>query len=52
MLWKREDLGAKSTPIVMNGRLYMLAPSELGTPLEAERVLCLDAANVSIMGVS
>src|SRR5262245_53664737 len=44
VLWKRTDMGTRSTPIVMNGKLYALAPSELATPHEGEKVYCLDAA--------
>jgi outer membrane protein assembly factor BamB len=43
LLWKREDMGTMSTPIVMNGRLYFLAPSFPGTKKEGEKVVCLDA---------
>ena len=41
--WKRDDLGGRSTPIVMNGRLYLLGRAEAETPREGERVICLDA---------
>jgi outer membrane protein assembly factor BamB len=44
VLWKRPDMGTRSTPIVMNGKLYALAPSEMTTPREGEKVYCLDAA--------
>jgi outer membrane protein assembly factor BamB len=44
VLWKRMDCGTRSTPVVMNGKLYFLARSEPGTPREGERVVCLDAA--------
>ncbi len=44
VLWKRPDMGTRSTPIVMNGKLYALAPSEPATPREGEKVYCLDAA--------
>ncbi len=42
LIWKREDLGTRSTPIVMNGKLYMLARKDPGTVTEAERVLCVN----------
>lgn len=42
LLWKRDDLGGRSTPVVMNGRLYFLTRSEPGTPREGEKVVCLD----------
>ncbi len=41
--WKREDLGTRSTPVVMNGKLYLLARAERGTEREGEKVVCLDA---------
>lgn len=44
LLWKNEELGGRSTPIVMDGRLYTLVRSEPGTELEGEKVVCVDAA--------
>ena len=41
--WKRDDLGGRSTPIVMNGKIYLLTRAEPETPREGERVVCLDA---------
>ena len=38
--WKRDDLGSRTTPIVMDGRLYMILPTPA---LDGERVVCLDA---------
>jgi outer membrane protein assembly factor BamB len=43
VLWKRDDLGTRSTPIVMNGKLYVLARADAGTDREGERVVCVDA---------
>ncbi|MHC2068700.1 outer membrane protein assembly factor BamB family protein [Bremerella sp. T1] len=43
VLWKSEDLGTRSTPVVMNGKLFVLAAAEQGTPREGERVVCVDA---------
>ncbi|MGE3778261.1 MAG: PQQ-binding-like beta-propeller repeat protein [Pirellulaceae bacterium] len=43
VVWKRLDCGSRSTPIVMNGKIYLLARAEPGTPREGERVVCLDA---------
>jgi len=42
--WKRTDLGGRSSPIVMNGKLYTLVRAEPDTPREGERVVCVDAA--------
>ena len=44
ILWKHEDAGGISTPIIMDGRLYTLVRHRPGTPDEAEKVLCLDAS--------
>ena len=43
ILWRNEDAGGISTPVIMNGRLYTLVRHRPGTPDEAEKVLCLDA---------
>ena len=42
--WKRSDLGGRSTPVVMNGRLYMLCRAERESSREREQVVCLNAA--------
>jgi outer membrane protein assembly factor BamB len=44
VVWKREDLGTRSTPIVMRGKLYTLTRSYPGTAKEGERAICVDAA--------
>jgi outer membrane protein assembly factor BamB len=44
LLWKRDDLGGRSTPIVMRGKLYTILRADPGTPKEGERVVCVDAA--------
>ncbi len=44
VLWKREDLGTRSTPIVMRGKLYQLMRHEPDTNREGEKVVCVDAA--------
>lgn len=43
LLWKREDLGGRSTPVVMDGRLYMTTRSARDTADEGQKVVCLDA---------
>ncbi len=43
VLWKREDLGTRSTPIAMGGKLYVLARADRGSDIEGEKVVCLDA---------
>ena len=44
LLWKREYLAGRSTPIVMGGRLYTLVRDQPDTELEGEKVVCADAA--------
>jgi outer membrane protein assembly factor BamB len=44
LLWKRADLGTRSTPIVMNGRLYVLCRDKPYTEDEGEKIVCVDAA--------
>jgi outer membrane protein assembly factor BamB len=44
VLWQRDDLGSRSTPIVMKGRLYTICRDQPGTKKEGEKVVCLDAA--------
>lgn len=41
--WVRDDLGSRSTPIVMDGRLYTILRADPATRIEGERVVCLDA---------
>ena len=40
--WMNPDLGGRSTPIVMNGRLYTIVRADPGLPTEGERVVCVD----------
>ncbi len=44
LLWKRDDLGGRSTPIIMRGKLYTILRADPATPTEGERVVCIDAA--------
>lgn len=44
LLWKKDDLGGRSTPIVLRGKLYYITRHNPGTPKECERIVCLDAA--------
>jgi outer membrane protein assembly factor BamB len=43
VVWKRDELGGRSTPIVMNGKLYTIVRAEPQTSREGERVVCVDA---------
>ena len=44
LIWKSEELGGRSTPIVMNGKLYTIVRDQPGTEVEGEKVVCVDAA--------
>ncbi|MGI9177332.1 MAG: PQQ-binding-like beta-propeller repeat protein [Pirellulales bacterium] len=44
VLWKHDDAGGISTPVIMGGKLFTLVRHMPGTQEEAEKVLCLDAA--------
>ncbi|HUN81683.1 MAG TPA: PQQ-binding-like beta-propeller repeat protein, partial [Phycisphaerae bacterium] len=43
LIWKSPE-GGRSTPIIMNGRVFFIGPVGEGECLQ-ERVICLDAAN-------
>lgn len=43
VVWQRDDLGSRSTPVVFDGKLYTLARSAVETPQEGEKVVCLNA---------
>lgn len=49
LVWKNAELATRSTPIVMNGKLYALASLNPGTELEGEKVFCADAATGKIL---
>lgn len=49
VIWKNDELATRSTPIVMNGKLYTLTRYDRETPLEGERVVCTDAATGEIL---
>ncbi len=42
--WSRDDLGGRSTPIVMHGKLYTIVRADPATEDEGEKVVCVDAA--------
>ena len=43
LLWKREELGGRCTPIVSRGKLYLNLRDKPGTTQETEKVVCIDA---------
>jgi len=46
LAWKREwgNMGGRSTPIVLRGKLYTILRANPATPTEGEQVVCIDAA--------
>jgi outer membrane protein assembly factor BamB len=44
LLWRKEEFATRSTPVVMNGRLYTICRAFPETTCEGEKVVCLDAA--------
>lgn len=49
LLWKSTELATRSTPIVLNGKLYTLARSYPETKKEGEKVICADAATGKVL---
>lgn len=43
LLWKNTELGGRSTPIIMDGRLYMIVRDQPSTATEGAKVVCVDA---------
>lgn len=49
LLWKSEAGAGRSTPIVMNGKLYTLVRDKPGSKEEGEKVICFDAATGDVL---
>lgn len=49
LIWKSDKLGTRSTPIVMNGKLYTICRHEPETVKEGEKVVCADADTGKIL---
>lgn len=49
LLWSKKEGAGRSTPIVMNGKLYTLVRDKPGTKEEGEKVICFDAATGDIL---
>lgn len=43
LLWRKEEYATRSTPIVMNGRMYAICRSFPETTQEGEKTVCFDA---------
>src|SRR5262245_60512172 len=44
LIWKNEELGGRSTPVVHDGKLYTIVRDNPGSDIEKEKVVCVDAA--------
>ena len=44
VVWTKVELGSRSTPVILDGRLYTICRADPGTPIEGEKVVCVDAA--------
>jgi outer membrane protein assembly factor BamB len=44
LLWKKKELGGRSTPIVLRGKLYAITHDKPESADEGEKVVCVDAA--------
>jgi len=49
VLWSSDALAGRSTPIIMNGRLYTITRDQPGTKFEGEKVVCADAATGDVL---
>ena len=43
LLWRKEEYATRSTPVVMNGRLYVVCRHEPETNKEGEKTVCINA---------
>jgi outer membrane protein assembly factor BamB len=43
LLWRKEEFASRSTPVLMNGRLYLVCRAFPDTTKEGERTVCLNA---------
>lgn len=49
LLWKKPEGAGRSTPIVMDGKLYTIVRDKPGTKEEGEKVICFDAATGDVL---
>ncbi len=49
LLWRKPELATRSTPIVMQGKLYTICRSHPETTQEGEKIVCADAATGEIL---
>ena len=48
LLWKKENLATRSTPIVLRGKLYTICRDKPETTQEGEKIVCADAVTGEI----
>jgi outer membrane protein assembly factor BamB len=49
LLWKNDQLGSRSTPIAMGGKLYLLKNDKTDSLEEREKVVCLDGETGEVL---
>ena len=49
LLWRNTEISTRSTPIIMNGKVYLLSRSFPDSNREGEKVVCLDAATGKVL---
>ncbi len=49
ILWQSEELATRSTPVAINGKLYLLARDQPRTNQEGEQVICAEAETGKIL---
>jgi outer membrane protein assembly factor BamB len=49
LLWRNEELATRSTPVVMNGKVYVVCRSFPETTKEGEKVVCADLETGKIL---
>ncbi|MEZ6043700.1 MAG: PQQ-binding-like beta-propeller repeat protein [Planctomycetaceae bacterium] len=49
LLWRKEEYGTRSSPVVMNGRVYLVCRAFPETTKEGEKTVCLDAVTGELL---
>lgn len=49
VVWKSEDAGGISTPVAMNGKLFTIVRNHPDTPIDGEKVICVDATTGEVV---
>jgi outer membrane protein assembly factor BamB len=49
LLWRKEEGGTRSSPVVMNGRVYVVCRAFPETTQEGEKVVCLDGVTGDVI---